>query len=123
MQFIVTSEKNDDCGVRRCALFLAVPQPGGQASKYGTAYEMKLWVDQQDSVFAKIEARVTAAGMRYEKDSVVVYEVKKVNNEAWLPSRFWFKGKVRSLMQDVSVEAEQLYSNYQKFQVETKILP
>jgi hypothetical protein len=122
--FIVTSEKNEECGDRPCAMFVAVPQSGeAQAAKDGTAFEIKLWVDRQDSVFARIEARVLSRGMRYEKDTVVVYEFKKVKDDAWLPSRFWFKGNVRSLMQDVPVEAEQVYSNYRKFQVETKLLP
>ena len=120
----MTSEKSKNYGDRPCAVFLAVPRSSESlAAKDGTGYEMKLWVDRQDSVFAKIEARVVARGMRYKEGTVVVYEFKKVNDEAWLPSRFSFKGNVRSLTQDVPVEAEQVYSNYRKFQVETKLVP
>jgi len=123
-RFIVTLEKDEDYDGHACAVFLAVPQSGEtEAAKDGTAYEIKLWVDRQDAVFVRIEARAVARVMRYEKDSVVVYEFKKVNDEAWLPSRFWFKGNVRFLKRDVPVEAEQVYSDYRKFQVETKILP
>jgi hypothetical protein len=93
-----------------------------QAAHDGTAWEMKFWVDEHDGIFRKIEGKAIAEGMRYEKDTIVTYEWKKVNGEAWLPVRFWFKGKVRYLMRDIPAEAEQIYSDYKKFHADTKVI-
>jgi len=112
---------------RNNLLFTAVPKsedPAAlkQAAHDGTAWEMKFWVDEHDGVFRKIEGKAVAEGMRYEKDTIVTYEWKKVNDEAWLPVRFWFKGKVRYMMHDVPAEAEQTYSDYKKFHADTKVI-
>ena len=74
------------------------------------------------NVFRKIEGKVAAEGMRYEKDSVITYEWSKVNNEAWLPVRFWFKGRIRYMLHDIPDETEQTYSDYKKFHAETKVV-
>ncbi len=108
-------------------LFSAVPKRADaegleQAARDGTAYELKLFVDRQDHVFTRLEAKVLGDGMRYEKDTLITYQFKKVNNEAWLPERFWFKGTVRYLMSDIHTEAEQTYSKYLKFQADTKLI-
>ncbi len=108
-------------------VFTAVPKESGPdalklAARDGVAYEMKLWVDQEDRVFTKIEGTAIAEGMRYEKGTLITYEFKKVNEEAWLPARFFFKGKVRFMMRDVPAEAEQTYYNYKKFHADSKLV-
>ena len=60
--------------------------------------------------------------MRYENGSLLGFNWKKGNNEVWLPTRFWFKGKVRFMMMNVNTETEQIYSEYKKFQAESKIV-
>ena len=123
--FSVTSASSEELDGRDTLIFLAVPKAGAdmkQAAKDGVAYEMKLWVDQQDQVFRKIEAKVVGDGMRWEKDSLVSYELNKIHGEAWLPVRFWFKGKVRYMLQDVLAEDEQTYSDYKKFHADVKII-
>ena len=109
---------------RDTLIFLAVPKPGTdmkQAAKDGVAYEIKLWVDQQDQVLRKADAKVVGEGMRWEKDTLISYEFHKINGEAWLPSRFWFKGKVRYMLHDVPAEDEQIYFAYKKFHAVVKI--
>ncbi len=97
------------------------PEALKQAARDGVAYEMKLWVDQQDKTLSQIEGKVIADGMRYEKGTLVTFKFQKVNDEAWLPARFWFKGKVRYMMTDVPTETEQTYSNYKKFKVDVNL--
>ncbi len=126
-RFHVAPQSSEDIDGRPTLIFTAVPaEPGDEAlqraARDGTAYRMKLWVDRQDGVFIKIESEVIAAGMRFEKGTLMTYEFKKVNREAWLPSRFWFKGKVRYMRSDVPAIAEQTYSGYQKFHAESKIV-
>jgi hypothetical protein len=125
--FDVTANGTENVDGRKYLVFTAIPKSSGadalkQAARDGTAYEMKLWVDQQDGVFTKIEGKVAAEGMRYEKEAVFAYQWKKVNDEAWLPFRTGFKGRVRYLMSDVPVEEEQTFSDYKKFHADSKII-
>ena len=124
-RFITASGGSEEIEGRRSLIFTATPSLAGtdvkQLAHDGLAYEMKLWVDQQDKTFCRIEAKVIADGMRFEKDSLLGYNWKKVNDEAWLPARYWFKGKVRYMMSNVPAETEQTYTDYKKFRVETKI--
>jgi len=124
-RFNTSSQGSEEVDGRKALVFTATPRIAGtdmkQVSRDGLAYEMKLWVDEQDRTFSKIEAMVMAEGMRFEKDSLLGYNWKKVNDEAWLPVRYWFKGRVRYLMMNVPAEMEQTYSDYKKFRVETKI--
>ena len=127
-RFTVISDGIEDLDGRRDLVFTATPKlldPVAlhDAARDGVAYQMKLWVDQDDAVFSKMEGQVVADGMRYEKGTLVTYQFRKVNQEAWLPVRFWFKGKIRYMMSDVPAEAEQTYSNYKKFSVDTKLFP
>ncbi len=106
------------------SIYLARPKGDMKlAAHENAAYEMKFWVNKQDGVFKKIEAKVVGEGMRYEKDSVVSYQWKKVNDEVWLPSGSTFKGKVRYMMRDVPAEAIYTYSGYKKYRVDTKVVP
>jgi hypothetical protein len=123
--FDVALKGTEELEGRKRLVFTAAPKAGTdlkQAAHDGTAYEMKFWVDEQDHVFRRFEAKVLADGMRYEKDSLISYDFAKVNNEAWLPVRFWFKGRVRYMLQDVADETEQSYSNYKKFHADTKVV-
>jgi len=109
---------------RQNLVFTAIPPPGSDAkalARDGLAYEMKFWVDVQDNAFRRIEAKVIAGGMRWEKDSVVVFDFSKIRNEAWLPARFSYQGRVRYLGRNITAEAEQTYSDYKKFHAETVV--
>jgi hypothetical protein len=122
--FEVKAAAPEELDGRQNLVFTAVPSPGSDPktlARDGIAYEMKLWVDQQDNVFRRIEAKVIGEGMRWEKDTVVVFDFAKVRNEAWLPARFSYKGHVRYIGHNIPVEAEQTYSDYKKFQTETVV--
>ncbi len=122
--FRVSAAGSEQLDGRDTLIFVAVPMPGTgmkQAAKDGVAYEMKLWVDQQDQVLRKVEAKVVGEGMRWEKDALISYEFHKINSDAWLPSRFWFKGKVRYMLHDIPAEDEQTYSDYKKFHADVKM--
>ncbi|MGA9528615.1 MAG: hypothetical protein WBS24_10910 [Terriglobales bacterium] len=124
--FDVSAAGSDEIDGRKTLVFNAVPRPGSggmkEMSRDGLAWEMKLWVDEQDKVFSKIDAKVIADGMRYENGLVCEFNWQRVNGEAWLPVRYWIKGKVRYMMMNVPVETEQSYSDYKKFHADTKIV-
>ena len=119
--FTVSALAPEQLEGRPTMVFAATPVDMNQAARNGLAYEMKLWVDQQDRVFRKIEAKVIGEGMRWEKDALISYEFAKVNGEAWLPVRYWFKGNVRYMLRNVPVEHEETYSDYKKFRADVKI--
>ena len=124
-RFTVSPSGEEELDGRKNLVFMAVPPAGAdmkQAARDGVAYEMKFWVDRQDHVFRRIEGKVAADGMRYEKDTLVTFDFSKVNGEAWLPSRFYFKGRVRYMLHDIPDETEQTYSDYKKFHAETKVV-
>lgn len=126
-EFNVIGVGSEEIDGRKNLVFTATPKDSPDALKQlareDAAYEMKLWVDEQDKVFTKIEAKAIAQGMRFEKESLLGYTWTKINNEAWLPARFWFKGDVRYLMHNVPVAHEQTYSDYKKFRADSRILP
>ncbi len=127
VRFNVTPNGSEYLDGRRDLVFTAVPKGSGPdalkvAAHDGVAYEMKLWVDREDHVFTKIEATVIADGMRYERGTLMTYKFQKVNDEAWLPARFSFKGKVRFMMSDVPAEMEQTYFDYKKFNADSKLV-
>jgi hypothetical protein len=124
-RFEVSANGSEELDGRKNLVFTAVPTAGSdlkQAAHDGVAYEMKFWIDEQDHVFRRIEGKVLADGMRFEKDSTITFDYAKVNGEAWLPTRFYFKGRVRYLMHDIPDESEQTYSDYKKFHAETKVV-
>ena len=123
-RFDVQQIASEELDGKQNLVFRAAPPAGAELkflAKEGVAYEIKFWVDEQDQVFRRVEAKVLADGMRWEKDTVVAYEFQKIRNEAWLPSRFTYTGGVRVMGRNVAVTAEQTYSDYKKFQTETVI--
>jgi hypothetical protein len=48
----------------------------------------------------------------------------RVNDEVWLPKRIEVKASARvALVKTFRIEAETSYSNYRKFQVDSKVVP
>jgi hypothetical protein len=122
--FEVKTAAPEELDGRQNLVFTAIPSAGPDAKTLahnGLAYEMRFWVDQQDNVFRRVEAKVIADGMRWEKDSVVVFDFAKVRDEAWLPARFSFKGRVHYMGRGILDEAEQTYSGYKKFQADVVV--
>lgn len=123
-RFDVQAIAPEELDGRQNLVFTAIPSQGSDAKALvhdGLAYEMKLWVDARDNAFRRIEAKVVGEGMRWEKDSVVVFDFAKVRDEAWLPARFSYQGRVRYMGRNIMAEAEQTYSDYKKFQAETVV--
>jgi len=123
-RFDVQAMAPEELDGRQNLVFMAVPPAGSDLKALahdGLAYQMKFWVDEQDNAFRRVEAKVIGEGMRWEKDSLVVFDSAKVRNEAWLPARFSYKGRVRYMGHNIDAEAEQTYSDYKKFQAETVV--
>jgi hypothetical protein len=89
----------------------------------------KIWVDKAEYQWVRIEAETTGTisyGLflaRLNPGARLVFEQTRVNNEVWLPKREYTKGSGRvALVKKISMEQEMVWSDYRKFQVESKIV-
>jgi hypothetical protein len=89
----------------------------------------RMWIDKTEYQWVKIEAETTATiswGIflaRLNPGAKLVFEQTRVNDEVWLPKRQWMRGAGRiGLLKKIAMEEEIAWSNYRKFQAESKIV-
>lgn len=89
----------------------------------------KIWIDKAAYQWVRIEAETTATiswGLflaRLNPGAKLVFEQTRVNDEVWLPRREFVSGSGRlGLVKKIAMEQELIWSNYRKFQVESKII-
>jgi hypothetical protein len=111
----------------------ATPKMGYKA-KNGDAAALlkirgKLWIDKAEYQWVRIEAETTATiswGLflaRLNPGAKLVFEQTRVNDEIWLPRRETVSGSGRlGLVKKIAMEQELIWSNYRKFQVDSKII-
>ena len=114
-------------------VILATPNPGYKP-KSGDAKAMlkikgKLWVDKQEYQWVRLEAETTdtiSYGLflaRLSPGAKLVFEQTRVNDEVWLPKREFSSGSGRlGLLKKIVMEQELTWSNYRKFQVESRVV-
>jgi hypothetical protein len=90
----------------------------------------KLWIEKKEYNWVKVEAETTdtiSFGLflfRIHKGTRVELENMHLNDEVWLPSRFYLNGGARmALLKNLSVEQEDTFSNYKKFATSSRVLP
>jgi hypothetical protein len=90
----------------------------------------KIWVDKSSYQWVRLEAETTetiAFGLflaRLNPGASLVFEQTRVGDELWLPKRMYMKGAGRlALIKRISMDEEITWSNYRKFQVDSKIVP
>ena len=88
----------------------------------------RLWIAKESKNWMKIEAEATdtiSLGwmvVRVAKGSRASLEQTRVNDEVWLPKKISIQVAARvMLVKGLKVESENDYSNYRKFQAESKI--
>jgi hypothetical protein len=111
----------------------ATPKPGYQP-KHGDAKPLlkvraKVWIDQAEYQWVRLEAETTATisfGLfiaRLAPGAKLEFEQTRVNDEVWLPKRELVRGAARlGLVKKFSAEQEVTWNNYRKFQVESKVV-
>ena len=112
----------------------ATPTPGGsprcEGMKKVKAFRLLIWIDQQESQWARVEADniapVTAAGILFRAPAGamhIAFEPVRREDGAWLPARMTASiGAKVMLMAKLRVEIEATYGNYRKFQSESRIV-
>ncbi len=111
----------------------ADPKPGFQPreprAKMLTKIRGKLWIDQTEYQWVKIEATTTdtiSFGLvlaRLASGSSFRFEQRRVNNEVWLPSHMeiGMEGRL-ALVKKMRATLDIQYSDYRKFQTDSKVI-
>ena len=110
------------------------PKPGYRAlSRDGKALlkiRGRMWIEKTGYQWVRLEAQTTATisfGLflaRLNPGAMLVFEQERVNDEVWLPKREFVSGSGRiGLLKRLAEDDEITWSNYRKFQVESRIVP
>lgn len=111
-----------------------VPKPGYRAKSRDAKALLKIrgtiWIEKAGYQWVRIEAQTTATisfGLflaRLDPGAKLVFEQTRVNNEVWLPKRQFVSGSGRiALLKRLREDQEITWSNYRKFDVESKVVP
>ena len=111
----------------------ATPKPGYQPRRRDAKPLLKirgkLWIDKAEYQWVRLEAETTATisyGLfiaRLNPGAKLVFEQTRVNDEIWLPKRESVSGSGRlGLVKKIALQQELIWSDYRKFQVESKVL-
>jgi hypothetical protein len=109
------------------------PRPGYHArsslAKLFPKFRGKLWIDKADYQWVKTEAEVTdniSWGLfvaRLSKGARLDVRMTRVNDEVWLPKHIEAKVSARvALVKKYRIEADTSFSNYRKFQVDSRMV-
>ncbi|MFN7996068.1 MAG: hypothetical protein U0Q18_20830 [Bryobacteraceae bacterium] len=89
----------------------------------------ELWVDQKTYQWVRLEAETVdtiSFGLflaRLNPGAKLVFEQARVNDDLWLPRRMLMRGTGRlGLVKKIAMEDEIDWSNYRKFQVDSRIV-
>jgi hypothetical protein len=131
--FDFTLEGAETIDGRDTWVIAARPKPGYRArhsdAKAFARIEGRIWIDQREFQWVRIEARTLgtiSAGWflaRLNPGATLRFEQTRINDEIWLPSREVLSGSGRlALLKKLSERQEITWSNYRKFQVDSKIV-
>ncbi len=93
-------------------------------------FRLRIWIDQQEAQWARVEADnvapVTVTGILFRAPAGamhITFEPVRRDDGAWLPARMLASVDVKvMLMAKLHLEIETSYSNYRKFQSESRIV-
>ena len=110
---------------------LATPRPGYHG-KFGGIFrnvDGRLWIDEQDYEWTKVEAEVLdnfSLGWflaRVNKGTHISFEMTRVNDEIWAPGHFALTASARiALMKKINAEQDLTFSDYRKYQTDSRIV-
>jgi hypothetical protein len=111
-----------------------VPKPGYRAkSRDGAALAKirgKMWIEKKGYQWVRVEAETTETISfgwflaRLSPGAKLVLEQTRIDDELWLPKREYMTGKGRiALVKRIAEDEEITWSDYKKFQVDSRIVP
>ena len=115
---------------RPCYLIQAQPRPAFRGKNSNLLKRMggKLWIDQADYEWVRVEADVlddVSFGLflaKLSKGGKFTLERLRVNNEVWLPKQLTAKVSARALVKGFHFEQVTTFSNYKKFSTDSRMV-
>ncbi len=112
----------------------AEPKPGYQAkerlAKVIEHLRGKIWIDQADYQWVKVEAEATGAIsfgfglLKIEPGAALRFEQTRVNDEVWLPASASIQAAARvALLKHIRSEVDMRFQGYKKFQTDSQLVP
>lgn len=105
-------------------------QPKRSEAKAFQKIAGRIWIDQQEFQWVRIEAKTTGVISwgwflaRLNPGATLEFEQERINDEIWLPRREFTSGSGRlGLLKKLREQDEVTWSNYRKFQVESTLVP
>jgi hypothetical protein len=103
------------------------PKPGFHPAtddeKEALNYQMNVWLDAEDLCFARVEMEVVGDHSRVKRGSLIQQDSARNEDGVWLPTAIAFRYNVRFFkMIGGRGEHTTTYSDYRKFQVDSRIL-
>ena len=125
--------RNDNVDGREVWVIAATPkadyQPRHSDAKPLLKIKGELWIDKAEYQWVRLEAETIdtiSFGWflaRLSAGSKLVFEQARVNDEVWLPKREYVRGSARlGLIKKLSMEQEVTWSNFRKFQAESRVV-
>ncbi len=126
-------ERDDQVDGHAAWVISATPKPHYQPRRSDAKPLLKIrgriWIDKAEYQWVRLEAETTdtiSYGLflaRLNPGAMLQFEQTRVNDEVWLPKREYVRGSGRlGLLKKIAMEQEVTWSNYRKFQVESKIV-
>jgi hypothetical protein len=126
-------EGSDKVDGRDVWVVSGAPKPGYRAkSRDGAALlkiHGKMWIDKVEYQWVRLEAQTAETIsfgwflLRLDPGATLTLEQTRVNDEVWLPKREYLRGSGRiGLVKRIAEEQEITWSDYKKFQVDSKVV-
>jgi hypothetical protein len=103
--------------------------PHLKGAKVLPKFHFRAWIDKDESQWKKLDVQcidTVSFGLvlaRLHQGSRIILEQTRVNDEVWLPQHVTLKVDLRlALLKEYNIESDIVYSNYQKFHTDTKIV-
>ena len=122
----------ESVGGRAAFLIEATPKPGykwrEQKAKMLTKFKGKLWIDKAEYQWVKGDAEtidtITFGWFlaRLSPGARVQFEATRVNDEVWLPRHFLVDAGARVIFKKLHTVMEGTYSDYKKFQADSRVV-
>ncbi len=104
-------------------------QPKRRDARMLTKIQGRIWIDKTEYQWVRLEAETTdtiSFGLflaRLAPGAKLRFWQTRINGELWLPKHSFVSGAARlALLKKISLEQEISWSNYRKFQVDSKIV-
>ena len=113
--YVIAAEPRDDY------------RPHSDEGKFLQAIRGKLWIDKVDYEWVRIDAQVVRSArfglfiFTLSPGSTLFFEQARINDEVWLPKKVLVRVDGRLVFKHLSQEVIADYSDYHRFQTDSKI--